>query len=67
MAAAVVLGDTGVDGQTGEPVSRETFRTGAAHLFFFLRTFGHFSTTTVPDAAHLGHCRDRLSQSSYSF
>ena len=57
VAAAIVPGDTGVDGLTGEAVSRVTFRTGAAHLFPFLRTPGSFSTTTIPELTHV--CRYR--------
>lgn len=58
MAASVVSGDAGVDGLTGEPVSRVTFRTGAAHLFSCLRTPGSFSTTAVPEQTHVFRYRE---------
>lgn len=53
MAASVVPRDAGVNGLTGEAISRVTFRTGAAHLLSFLRTFGSFGTAAVPDLTHV--------------
>lgn len=55
VAAAVVPGDTRVDGPTAEPVSRMTFGTSTAHLLSVLRTSGSFITTAVPDVTHAHH------------